>query len=241
MESLSANCLTSGPGPGKGDASAGDDDRPAASTQQLGRPLQAGYLRSRANGRISREPGLEEQVQIGLPLDGLPDIPPDLQVNRSRTSGGGLPKGLAEEVGQALGQVDLGVELAQRLKQRKIIHFLVDAAVLALGKPAAGDGNDGRTGQKGVAQPCRQVGRTDGLGHAHPGPARDSSVAVGHVDGRLLAVSRDPHDIPAFHFRQCRCQDGGDQKDMGDFIGLHGLGEVAGSGHGWHGYPSGRA
>ena len=102
--------------------------------------------------------------------------------------------------GRRSGQIDLDVELAQGLEQGKVIHFLVDAAVLAFGKPAAGDGYDRSAGQIGVAQPCRQVGRADGLGHGHPGPPRDSSVAVGHVDGRLLAVGRDPHDIEAFHF-----------------------------------------
>ena len=167
MESLSANCLTSARAPERVTPPPATMTGRRLRLKSSAARLQAGDLRSRANGRISREPGLEEQIQIGLTLDGLPDIPPDLQVNRSRTSGGSLPKGLAEEVGQALGQVDLGVELAQRLEQGKVIHFLVDAAVLALGKPAAGDGNDGRTGQIGVAQPCRQVGRTDGPGAMH--------------------------------------------------------------------------
>ena len=92
-----------GLGSRKGDASAGNDDRPPASTQQLGRPLYTVGLRSRTDGRISSELGLEDRVQIGLPLDGLTEVSADLQVNRSRTSGGGLPEGLAEQVGQPLG------------------------------------------------------------------------------------------------------------------------------------------
>ena len=86
--------------------------------------------------------------------------------------------------------------------------------ITVLRQRAAGNGDDRRACHVWVAQAGGEVRRTDVLRHADFGPARGAGVAVGHVNGRLLAMRQDAADSHAFHRGERFHEDSGHEEDM---------------------------
>jgi hypothetical protein len=138
---------------------------------------------------------------------------------------------LPQHVGKALHRADRGVELRNRRERRDVVDLLVDLAELGLRIAPAGERDHRRVREIRVAQPRREVERTDDLRHADPGPSRRARVAVGHVRRGLLAVRVDALDAGApLHLGERPAQHRRHHEHVRDAVAGEHVGEHFGSG-----------
>ena len=209
---------------------ASDDDRPLGLLQQLERRLHMGRFRLGAERRHARELRLDKPVHLGLFKIDLPFIAAELQMHRTRRTGGRGAKSLPYHVRDARHVVDGDVHLGHRLERRHVVDFLVDLAEFRLRIAPARHRDDRRMREIRVAQTRREIERTDHLRHADAGLARRARIAVGHVGGRFLAMTMDARDLgPALHFREGPAQNGRHHEDVCDAVARQHVGKHFGA------------
>src|SRR5207245_9834546 len=168
-------------------AAAGDDHRTICVLQVVESFLYVIWICLRSKGGHARELGLDERLHLRFFLVELPFVAAELQVHRTGRARGGDAKRLAQHVREALDGVHRGVPLRHRLERRHVVDLLVHLAELGLRVAPAGEGDDRRVREPGVAQPGGEVQRADYLRHASTRLAGIARAAVCHVRRGLFA------------------------------------------------------
>ena len=222
-------------GTGGDDATTGHDDRP------LGRGQQPGYLLDSGRIRLHRSVGgkvaellLDDDLGIDLPLGTLTKPAGHLYMGGPRRARHRLTKGLLQQVGEARGLVDAGVELGDLVVQGVVLYHLIEVLVAVVGMHTTGEGDHRGAGQEGIPEAGGQVGRTHLLRHAEAGPAASAGVSVGHVGGRHLVVGDDTLYSCFVESRCARQKDSGHVEYVADAVTLEGLGKVPSHGSWCH-------
>ena len=217
-------------GLGGAHAAAGDEDRPLGFLQQSERGLHLRGFGLRTERRYLTELRLDQRLHLGFLGVHLTFVAAELQVHRARRAGRGDAERLAQHVGHARDVVDGGIELGHRLERRHVVDFLVDLAELGLGIAAAGDGDDRRMREVGVAQARGQIERADHLRHADARLAGGARITVRHVGGRLFAVAVNARDRrAALHLGESPPQHRRHHEHVGDAVAFEHVGDHFGA------------
>ena len=111
----------------------------------------------------------------------LPPLPFEFQMDGSRSPCCGDPKGLSKQVRVPFNMLHPDVEFSDRVEHGEVFDFLVDIAIVGLRIASPRNGDHRRAPEIGVPEARSEIGRSHRLGHAYPGAATGSRVAIGHI------------------------------------------------------------
>ena len=153
---------------------------------------------------------------------------------RQRLAAGYFAERLTQQMGQLLHRFNLGAVLGNRREGSRMLDLLIGVTMPVHRRAVPRNGNDRGHAQVGILQAGGKVGGAHRLGEAETRFAGNPGVGIGHVSGRLLAMTDDALDAHIFHFHQGSADDGWNEENVGDTVFPEGFGEETRSRHPGH-------